>query len=191
MIDDRKTDTTIFLLPVLGIEREKLDSHEFIDSFLDDVSKQTHHINCIYILFRPPDISAFQYFLEEERERYKNIVDDYDYSGGYVVMVYKFPKELLGDMDLVLKGLYSQTSMEFKKKFAQVKKIVTDSGLKRDLPSLQWMVFKKAAAIREDWERVLDIKMDESDEVWGKPDMSKQLLDIEEIKKKEGKSEAV
>lgn len=185
MIDDRKTDTTIFLMPVLGIDREKLDAHNFIDGFLDDVGRMVHHLNCIYILFRPDDVEKFEDFLEQEKERYPDIIDDYDYSGKYIVVVYKFPKNLLPDMNLILEGKYSETSLEFKKRFSQVKKIINDAGLRRDIPSLQWMVFKKSAAIREEWEKELDIVLNENDEVWGKPDMSKQILDIEEIMKKE------
>lgn len=187
IIDDRKTDTTIFLVPVLGIERNKLDNHNFIDGFLDDVSRMVHHMNSIYILFKPNNMEEFQEFLEMEKERYPDIVDDYDYSGGYVVVVYKFPKDLLPDMQLILEGKYSQTSMDFKKRFAQVKKIVTESGLRRDAPSLQWMVFKKASAVREEWERVLDIRMEEEAEVWGMPDMAREILDMDLIRKKEDK----
>jgi hypothetical protein len=186
MIIDRKTDTTIFLLPVLGISRDKLEDNNFMDSFLDDVTKDAHYKECIYILFKPTDMAAFQDFLDTEKERYPEIIDDYDYAGGYVVVVYRFPEELVADMQLVLQGKYSETSMDFKKKFLQVRQIVTESGLRRDIPSLQWMVFKKAAVVREQWEKALDIVLDEDGEVWGVPDMKREVLDIEEIRKKEG-----
>lgn len=185
MTDDRKTDTTIFLMPVLGIDRDKLDVHNFIDAFLDDIGRQVHHMNCIYILFHPDDMEEFQYFVESEKERGNDIVDDYDYAGGYVVVVYRFPREFLMDMELILDGRYSETSMEFKKKFLQVKKIVTDTGLRRDIPSLQWLVFKKSDDVRMSWLEDFNVEIGEDQEVWGKPNMAREILDIEQIKNKE------
>lgn len=185
IIEDRKTDTTIFLMPVLGINKDKMEEHIFIDAFLDDISKEPHYENSIYILFKPSDVDQFQEWLEVEKERYPEIVDDYDYAGGYVVIVYKFPAELVPDMQLVLEGKYSLTSMNFKKRFSQVKKIITESGLRRDAPSLQWMVFKKASSVREEWEKELDITLSPDDEVWGKPNMEREVLDIEQLKEKD------
>jgi hypothetical protein len=185
MIKDRKTDTTIFLMPVLGIDRNKLEQHNFIDAFLDDVSKQPHYDNCIYILFKPENLEYFQEFLELEKERYNEIVDDYDYSGGYVVVVYKFPEEFTEDMQLVLNGKYSQTSEAFKSKFLKIKKIVTESGLRQDLISLQWLVFRKSNDIVQSWEEEYGITIEEGQEVWGIPDMDREILDIEKIRNNE------
>lgn len=185
LTDDRKTDTTYFLMPVLGIKREYQDLHNFIDSFLDDIGKQQHYINCIYILYRPTDMDSFQDFLEIEKERYQDVIDDYDYAGGYVVVVYKFPKELIPDMNLILNGKYSETSLEFRKKFAQVKRVVAENGLRKDLPSFQWLVFKKSNDVRDSWAEEFGIIIEEGQEVWGVPDMNKQILDIEEIRKRE------
>lgn len=182
MIENRKTDTTIFLMPVLGIDRNKLEEHNFIDAFLDDISKQIHYLNCIYILFKPESLEDFQNFLELEKERYPEILDDYDYSGGYVVVVYKFPDKFTGDMQLILNGKYSETSEAFKEKFLKVKKIITESGLHRDLVSLQWLVFKKSNDIVQSWKEEYDIDIEENQEVWGIPDMNREILDIEKIK---------
>lgn len=185
MIEERKTDTTIFLMPVLDINRSKMELHKFMDSFLDDVSRDVHHEDSIYILFKPDNLEEFEEFLEQEKERYKEIVDDYDYIGGYVIVVYKFPKEFLPDMQLILEGKYSKTSNKFKNKFLQVIRIVDESGQRNEHPSLQWMIFKKADAIRESWAQDFEIYLDGESEVWSRPDMEREVLDIDKIRKKE------
>jgi len=173
MIEAKHTNTSVFLVPALTIGKEKLERNGFIDGFLDDISHEIHYENSIYILFKPHDLEVFQHFLASERERI-TILDDYDYEE-YVVVVYNIPTKYLSDYQLFLEGKYSKLSEDFKNLFTKT----SEEGR----PTLQWEVFERTERLKSYWEKELDITLEEDQELWGAPDMSKEILDIEQIKK--------
>jgi hypothetical protein len=69
----------------------------------EDVSHDSVYEDCVYLLFKPHDMDLFRDFIDSEYERTDNIVEDYDYEGGYVVVVYKldenFKKGLINLLD--------------------------------------------------------------------------------------------
>ena len=160
-----RTITSIFIVPTLKIGRDNLLSNGYINGYIKDVKREVQYEDCVYVLFRPKDIDAFKMFLDEEYQRTKSIIDDYDYEGGYVVLVYELDDKWTNDFALIKQGKYSKTSDEFKNLFPKTVKIVKN-GLRRDEVSLQYRIFRKANDLREFWEEKLGVEFDESMEVW-------------------------
>ena len=134
--------STLFMIKPLGIGIERLDKVGFINAFIKDVSHDCIYDNCVYLLFKPHDMDLFRDFIDSEYERTNNIVEDYDYEGGYVVVVYKLDENFNKDYQLVRQGLYSKTSKDFQNLFPKVVKIMKN-GKHRDEISLQYRIFNR------------------------------------------------
>ena len=117
----------------------------------------------------------FREFLDSEFERTKNIIEDYDYPGGYVVLVYKLNQRFRTDFNLVKKGKYSKTSPSFQKMFPKVIKIMK-KGLHRDEISLQYRVFNRTPDLIEFWEKKLGMEWTDDMEVWNGWEESKEIF---------------
>jgi len=172
-----KLETTIctnFIAPTLKINGEDILKNGFINAYIDDVDCDMGYKNCTYLLFKPPDIDVFNHFIEEEYERTGDIIDDYDYEGGYTVLVYKLNMKFEDDFNLVKKGMYSKTSEKFQKLF----KKITDKGT----PSTQHLIFTKDPKLKEYWEERADIRLKDEWEVWEGWSEDRETLDIKKIK---------
>jgi hypothetical protein len=183
----KKTITTIFIAPTLQIDRSFLDENNFINAYLGDIDNDLYHEeDAVFLLFKPKDKLAFNSFLEKERERTENLLDDYDHDNGYVVVVYLLNKDYEADFGLIRNSKYSQTSKEFQKLFPE--KVKDYSNLKgRMLPSLQHMVFNKDERLRTYWENELgtSIISRKNLEIWPGFDERKEILDIDLIKEQD------
>lgn len=147
-----KTITTIFIVPTLSIGREKLDDNGFINGYVKDNQREVQYDNCIYLVFKPENLDKFKSFLDDEYERTKSILDDYDYPNGIVVVVYKLNARLDDDIALIKQGKYSQTSKRFQEIFPKVVK-VKKNGLMKDEISLQYRIFNKTEDLLEFWKQ--------------------------------------
>ncbi len=86
----KKTITSIFMVPTLMVPKNALKQNGFINAYLDDVDRDfKYDDDVIYVLFLPTDLAKFREFLDGEYERTTSIIEDYDYEGGFVVLVYK------------------------------------------------------------------------------------------------------
>jgi hypothetical protein len=177
----KKTITSIFMVPTLGVPRGALVENGFINGYSKDDSKDVQYENSIYLLFKPKNLDKFREFLDSEYERTKAIVDDYDYEDGYVVVVYELDKKFSKDFDLVRKGKYSKTSKPFQALFPKVIKLVRN-GLHKDEISLQYRVFNKTEDLVKFWEDKLDVEFDEDQEVWHGYIEEDEVLNIEKLK---------
>ena len=177
----KKTITTIFMVPTLGIDKDLVKNNGFINGYSRDGNKDVQYENCIYLLFKPEDLDMFRDFLEGEYERTKSIIDDYDYDNGYVVVVYELNKKFKKDFGIVKEGLYSKTSSEFQALFPKIVKIKR-GGLHKDEISLQYRIFNKTEDLRKYWEDKLDMEFDENWEVWDGFSIDKETLFIDKIK---------
>ena len=180
-MDVKKTITTIFMVPTLGIDKDDIKSNGFINGYSRDGNRDVQYENCIYILFKPKDIDKFKEFLDGEYERTKSLVDDYDYDGGFIVVVYELDKKFKKDFTLVKEGLYSKTSSQFQSKFSKIVKIKR-IGLQKDEISLQYRVFNKTEDLKKYWEDKFDLEFDDEWEVWDGFDLDKETLFIDKIK---------
>ena len=180
----KKTITSIFMVPTLKINREKLIENGYINGYLSDSRRDVQHRNAVYLLFKPDNLDKFREFLDEEYERTTYVLDDYDYEDGYVVVVYQLNPMWKEDFMLIREGLYSRTSPEFQKDFAKVIKIFKN-GLHRDEISLQYRIFKKTEDLKQYWEDRLDITFTDDMEVWDGFDSNKETLNLDTVKQEQ------
>src|SRR6267378_4800052 len=178
----KKTCTTIFLLPGIGLKRQNLLKHGFISAYLDDKDHEVHYENAVYLLYKPSQVQEFQKFLTSEYKRTPLLVEDYDYPGGYIVTVYKFPAEFMEEYELFLRGKYSK----FRKKYIElfpmkVEMLNPANHMYTEKLSLQYHIFERTDALRKYWEDRLGYRsgeLPENLEYWSIPEKEKETLDI-------------
>jgi hypothetical protein len=177
----KKTITTIFIVPTLSINRDKLNDNGFINGYVKDGEREVQYDNCIYLLFKPENLDKFRDFLDEEYERTKQVIDDYDYPDGFIVVVYKLNSKLESDIELIKQSKYSQTSDSFQKIFPKVLKI-TSGSYKRDEVSLQYRIFNKTEDLRDYWAEKLGMDLPDDVEFWQGFFEENETLNLEKIK---------
>lgn len=172
--------TTLFLIRPLGIAYADVQKYGFMNAYTKDVDQNYYSDDLVHLLFKPSNMDSFNDFLEKERDT-KDIIDDYDYEGGYVVIVYQNNPLYKSDIDLVKKGLYSKTSKAFQEIFPRVVKIVKN-GRHKDEISLQYRIFNKTQDLINFWEEKLGITFTLDQEVWQGFHEEKETLNINHIK---------
>jgi diadenosine tetraphosphate (Ap4A) HIT family hydrolase len=179
---EKKNCTTIFLLPSIGHTRQGLLKYGFLAAYLNDINHDISFEEAVYCLFKPSDMAEFQKFLEHEHEKSSTIVEDYDYEGGYVVVVYKVAVRYLREYQLFLEGKYSKFSNEYINLFPTEVFIQGPFGPKVQ-HSLHYHIFNRTKDIKDYWEKKIGQKIPEDMEMWSKPDIEKEILDITLINK--------
>jgi hypothetical protein len=181
----KKNITSIFMVPTLKVPKDALRGNGFINAYVKDDRREDEYKESIYLLFKPTDLDKFREFLDNEYERTKTIIEDYDYEDGYVVVVYQLNNKYKKDFQLIKQGKYSKTSSDFQKLFPKIIKIIK-SGLHRDELSLQYRIFNKAADLIEFWQEKLGIDLELTVgidfEVWEGWDEQKEILELDKIK---------
>jgi hypothetical protein len=181
----RRNITSIFMVPTLKVPKDALRGNGFINAYVKDARKEDVYDGCIYLLFKPESLDKFREFLDNEYERTKAVIEDYDYEDGFVVVVYQLDDKYKSDFVLVKQGKYSKTSKDFQKLFPKVVKIVR-KGLHKDEISLQYRIFNKAEDLVSFWEDKLGIDLKEvlgeDFEVWEGWDETKEILELDKIK---------
>lgn len=180
-MDIKKTITSIFIVPTLSIGKEKLVDNGFINGYIKDEHRDIQYENCIYLLFKPENLDKFRDFLDNEYERTKQIIDDYDYEDGYVIVVYQLNSRLEKDFELIKQGKYSQTSPKFQEIFPKIVKL-NRNGLMKDEVSLQYRIFNKTADLKQFWEEKLDIVIEDDQEVWDGFFEENEVLNLDKLK---------
>lgn len=181
----KKTISSIFIVPILLIDKVKLSDNGFVNGYMHDIHKDIQYEDCVYLLFKPTDLEKFREFLEKLYEdRPEDIVDDYDYEGGHVVIVHRINNKYKSDIDLVMQGKYSQTSEMYQRSFPKVVKIMVE-GFRKDEVSLQHRIFKKTDDLKLYWEDVTNETFTDDMEVWPTFDLFKETLDIDKHLKQE------
>jgi hypothetical protein len=173
------------MVPTLKVPKDALRTNGFINAYIKDAQREDHYNESIYLLFKPNDLDKFREFLDNEYERTKSIIEDYDYEDGYVVVVYQLNEKHKKDFSLIKEGKYSKTSKDFQKIFPKIIKIVKN-GLSRDEISLQYRIFNKSEELISFWEEKLGIDfkliLGNDFEVWEGWDESNEILQINKTK---------
>lgn len=173
------------MVPTLKVPKDALKGNGFINAYIRDSGSENEYVDSIYLLFKPTDLDKFREFLDNEYERTKNVIEDYDYDDGYVVVVYQLNEKFKKDFELIKKGKYSKTSSDFQKLFPKIIKIVKN-GLHRDELSLQYRIFNKAEDLIDFWQDKLGINLKDAVgddfEVWEGWDEAKEILELNKIK---------
>lgn len=175
--------STIFLLQPLGLSRKKLGSLGFVNAYLQDKHCPLSYIgNMVFLLFKPGEEGSFRYFTDTERLRTPLFIDEYDYEGGYTVLVYEFPDALSGDFELFRQGKYSRFSEAFRATIGQELEVVIE-GVTYTQPTMQHAVITRLpewkAILEEEWGVVIDSDQD----LWKRPS-NEEVLDIYHLDKK-------
>ena len=169
------------MVPTLKVGKEKLVDNNFINAYSKDGRKDVQYENAVYLLFKPNSLDKFKEFLDGEYERTKDIIDDYDYEDGYVVVVYALNDKFKRDFKIIKQGKYSTTSPEFQALFPKIVKI-KKNGLHKDEISLQYRVFNKTEDLRVFWQEKFDVEFDDDMEVWGTFIEEDETLNLDKIK---------
>lgn len=180
-MSEKKTITSIFFVPTLKIGRERLLANEFFNGYIKDAMKEVQYENCVYLVFKPKNLEKFQLFLQDEMTRTSNLIEDYDYGKGYIVLVYKLDTKYLNDFQKVKNGKYSKTSKAFQELFPKTVKVVK-GGLQHDDISLQYRIFNKTEDLKQFWEEKLAIDFPEDLELWSIFDEENETLTPEKLK---------
>lgn len=178
----KKTITSIFIVPLLKIDRDELKENGFINAYIKDGRKEVQYENAVYLLFKPKDLDRFKQFLDGEYERTNKIVDDYDYEDGFVVVVYTLDQKFRKDYETIQMGKYSRTSREFKDMFPPTVPTVK-KGIRREETTLQHRIFNKSEDLKEYWENKIVTDFNDDMEVWSGWDEVKETMNLEYIKK--------
>lgn len=172
--------STLFLLtPISGQEVELLREYQLIDSYLKDVDREDLNGNYLFVLFKPEDMEFFELFLYTESTNNENFIEDYDYAGGYIVLVYKIPEWLKDDFEKFKKGQYSKFSAKVKSLFKKVQK---SKGNIKTVTTIQWDVFSKNPELRKDLEKFVGESIPDDIELYGIPDMERETLNISKFR---------
>lgn len=173
--------TTIFLLPGIGLYRKDLLEYGFLSAYLDDVNHSIHYDRSLYLLFLPEDRDVFQDWLRSQYRNNRLLVEDYDYPGGYVVLVYSFPKQYKNEFALFLEGKYSLFRTEYIKLFPEDVEVTDEKGDRVIRKSLHYHIYTRSTTIKKYWEDKIGESLPAEAELWGIPDLSKEVLDINNL----------
>lgn len=170
----KSTCSTLFLCPLTGNLPSALRKHGFINAYVRDELRIDEFENCLLLVFKPENLVGFEKFIEEEKFRTTNLVDDYDYPGKLCVLVYELPKDFEKDIEKIYKGQYSKVSSRFKKLFPEFAGI----GLsKRE--TLQYWIFTKSPKLKEKIEKKYDLEIPDETELWEMFDIEFETLKFE------------
>lgn len=171
--------STLFILkPVVGESYGSLrENYGFINSYLKDKAREDLSGDLLFVLFKPEDFEYFGMFVSEQIAENHNFIEDYDYTDGYVVIVYKIPQVMKEDFEKFKKGEYSKFSHIIKNCYKKEIKSFIDPN-----KSFQWKVFDKSKELKKELEDFLDVQFTKDMELWQIPDVEgKEILDIEKF----------
>lgn len=169
------------MVGTLNIGKERLLENNYINGYIKDGTREVQYDECVYLLFKPDNLDKFKDFLDVEYERTKSIVDDYDYEGGYVVLVYKLEARFKKDFELIKEGKYSKTSIAFQEIFPKNVKF-TKGNRTYDQISTHYRIFNKTEDLKKYWEDKLDIVLEDDSEFWGGFFEEDETLNLDKLK---------
>lgn len=172
----------IFMLPtVVSTPVEDLINIGLVNTYLRDGERDIQYENSLHLLFKPKNTDKFTWWLDREYQNNPAIIDDYNYSGEYIIVVYKLNPSFEKDFQLVKEGKYSKTSPEFRKLFPKVIKIVKN-GRHFDELSLQYRIFNKTNDLVEYWENEFNVSFGDEMEVWRKMNEEEETISHKKLK---------
>lgn len=172
------TNSTRFLLRGINLLKPELQQYGFINAYIDDVDHEPHYENCVYLLFKPNDPEALEYFIQTQREQSNLVVEEYDHPGGYVVIIYRFPEKFADDYQLFLQGKYSKLSEEYKNLFPMEKTGMTSKRVPTKESSFYDLVFNRKEKMKNFWEERLGVILDVDSEYWSSPTISEETINL-------------
>lgn len=173
-VSDTKTSTTTFLLPALGLDRDKLNLNNFMNAYYGDYEHEVEYKESLYLLFKDVDNEKFEDLIRYIEVRHK-INEVYDVGDNYTIIVVKFPTQFIKEFNHFKDGKFSKFSKTYINSFFPFKKPKEwDSNGKviKEEYTLFHHIFNKTDWLKDWWTKRLgyeDMKEFELDEWWNKP----------------------
>lgn len=180
MIDDallKRTVSNMFMVPLLKIGRPILDEHGLINSFLYNAEEDVVYENALHLLFNPPSIDGFNLFVTREKGKNPAFIDELDYPGGLVILVYQLPPKFKADYDKIWEGRYSELSESYKSAIPSIMQMKEGNRVINSL-TLQHMVFGKLDVLKVHWETRFNVTMENDQELWTKPTIETETFKL-------------
>lgn len=180
----QKTITTIFIIQILEIDKEDLHKNNFINAYIKSNDSDLYEKeDVVYLVFKPENEFLFEAFVEKEKTRTKEIIDDYD-SDEFIVLVYTINERFKKDIDIIKQSKYSFTSKEFQSMFPEEIINFKNTSSTEILPSIQHMIFRRDKSLLEFWEKEIGTKILSSCnlEAWRAFEIEKETLNIKQVK---------
>lgn len=165
----KMTVCSLFIVPLLKLNRAEIIENGFENAFIQDNLKEEEGIsydNGVYALFRPFKLDKFNDFVMNERKTNKYFIDEYDYPGGFTILVYNYDDKWKSDVRLLMNGKFSKTSENFQKEIPEVvvnKNHFNNSNVKREM-SVQHHIFRKTETLRKYWKTEFDLDLIDNEE---------------------------
>jgi hypothetical protein len=132
----------LFLLYPLGIKYQGLKGLGFLNAYLEDNEYQWEG-DVVLFLFKPSNRDKFQFWVEGEKKRTEDFIDEYDYEGGFTVLVYLLPEWMQEDLQLIKEGKYSKVSTRYRDIVPKTTWWKDATGTQTELPTSTWMIITK------------------------------------------------
>ena len=145
-----------------------------LNSFLEDEDCEEFDGDYLFILLQPNNVDVLEVLIAQQEADNLNFIGEYDYEGGFIVLVYSIPEHMKEDFEKFKQGKYSQMS----KAFQQLHSPTINRGNTEEM-SFQHMVFSKNEEFREKMSEYLGIQIDKGSELWSVPSLSdREILKI-------------
>ena len=191
MKDIKFTKTATFIFPLLNISKNLFDCNildpwgrikfysRFLNAYLEDKNiEKYNNKDYVFILVRNYRDAEFDKFYSVI-QAFPNYVDDYEIQD-CLVLVFSIPTNYQKDYNLIIRGLYSETSPDAKKL------ILTNNYFSGKVFTLP-LILNKASVLKNSWEErlsnpgsVADLK---EQEVWPIITFTNEILDKNIISK--------
>lgn len=162
------TATSLFLVQLIGIPQAPIRLAEagFVNAYIKDEIHNVEYDRGLYLLFKPKYSLSLNDFLDEERDRKARIIEEYDYAGGYTMVVYQYDAKWEEDVKLITQGKFSKTSRGFQNTIEKTR-TTQKMGRKVETMSIQHQIFKCVPEIIEYWEDLYGLNIDyKTDQCW-------------------------
>ena len=169
------------MVPTLRFPENVLVNNGFINGYIKDAERDIEYKDSIYLLFQPKNLDQFRDFLENEYERTKQIIEDYDLDKGFVVVIYKLDPIYKVDFDLIRDSKYSKTSITFQNMFPKVIKLKKSDYVREEV-SLQYRIFNRTQDLINYWEERIGMPLEKNQEAWPGYSEEAETLNFNKIK---------
>jgi hypothetical protein len=175
--ENKKTITSIFMMPTLGHNFPYLKSQGYIAAYRGDSSQDYQYDDAIYALFKPSNIETFNDFLEKEYRRTNLLIEDYNLDEKHIVLVYKQLSRFKNDYELVKQGKYSKTSKAFQELFPKYVYLYENGGTTEET-SIQYKIFNKSPDLVNYWAEKVGQALPPDQELWTMYEPENEILNF-------------
>lgn len=160
-VQERATKTSQFIMPILGYSYEYFD---FKESFYNSYLSENYH--SIFLVYK--FINSEEYLqLEERLQKHSNFVRIIDPNPNIVVFEFTLDEKYWKDIDLIMRGKYSNISTTLKSKICIFHKF--------GVQSKTYKVLYRDKKLREDMSEEYGFEITEEYELMSKPIISEEL----------------